>query len=155
MQLNPSGERTAAVPLRAAQPLRGAHSSGTTACSSTPKGSAQQRHHCVQLNPSGELTAAAPLLAAQPRKGARSSGTTACSSTRKGSAQRRHHCVTLQGSAQQRHGANAEVSAHFCICNSTMLNMDCSKAMFGLLPPSGSGGGSGPLPRVRPKCPCG
>ena len=95
VQLNQEGKRTAAAPLRAAQPGRGAHSSGTTACSSAPQGSAQQRYHCVQLNPSGERTAAAPLRAAQPGRGAHSSGTTACSSTPKGSALQRHHCLQL------------------------------------------------------------
>ena len=120
VQLNQEGKRTAAAPLRAAQPGRGAHSSGTTACSSTPQGSAQQRHHCVQLNPEGERTAAAPLRAAQPRKGAHSSGTTACSSTPKGSAQQRHHCVQLNqegertAAASLRDPAGERTAAAWC-----------------------------------------
>ena len=158
---NPSKERTAAAALRAA---------------STPQGSAQQRHHCVQLqpfrgahsggstacsfNPSGERTAAAPLRAAstlqgsalraaqpqqraaQPRRRAHNS---ACSSTPRRAAPVRA-APPRRGAHSIAHGANADVSTHFCICKSTMLNMDCSNAMFGLLPLSGSGGGSGPLP---------
>ena len=128
------------------QPFRGAHSSGSTACS---------------FNPSGERTAAAPLhaastlqgsalraaqpqqRAAQPRRRAHNS---ACSSTPRRAAPVRA-APPRRGAHSIAHGANADVSTHlFCICKSTMLNMDCSNAMFGLLPLSGSGGGSGPLP---------
>ena len=87
VQLDPEGERTATGVCERLQPCPGQRTAGTTACSSTPKGSAQQQCSACSLDPAGS---AQQVQRAQLDPGGERTARDACELKR----ERASRCVT-------------------------------------------------------------